>query len=92
MEGCVRTREDVIRVMDEREKKDGLSVYCDHNYQFCDVVDFYDSTHDDADDKTLLVDEIEQRLEELCRSGYEYDKFMRLLFPDVELVRWGAPA
>jgi hypothetical protein len=92
MEGCVRTREDVIRVMDGREKKEGLSVYCDHNYQFCDVVDFYDSTPDDADDKTLLVDEIEQRLEELCRSRYEYDKFMRLLFPAEELVQWNVTA
>jgi hypothetical protein len=83
------TKYEVIKELTKREKKQGIAIFADEHYHFDDIYYMMMDAPEGSDNKMLLSDDFEERMGELCRDKYEYDKFMRILLPEEDLVQWG---
>jgi hypothetical protein len=83
------TSYEVIKELAKREKKQGVALFTNDNYTVEEIYYMMMDAPEDSDDATLLADDFETRMSDLCKDGYEYNRFMRILLPEEELVQWG---
>jgi hypothetical protein len=85
------TSYEAIKELQKRENERGIAPMAIQNCSVQEVVCFIDlcGMDNEPDEQTMWADDLEERLNHLCNTGYERDKFLKALFPEEELVHWG---
>lgn len=85
------TSYEVLKELAKREKQRGNAAMALQDTSVAEVICFIDlcKMDDELDELTMWADDLEVRLDHLCDTTCEHNKFMRALFPEDELVQWG---